>query len=160
MLDRVRRWLGSPDALIRAARGPDRRVFVKLFCRSPIRCICLPKRFAEGLPANASREEILAQIEAAARDLSERESFSPFSYLREGQRRMPLFTSEELAADFAKAYALDVQCIVPLQVLAVDGVAVVPSFKDCDVVVLNDRTSQEYVLSVDDMALLKGATGA
>ena len=89
----------------------------------------------------------------------ESEGFQPFVYQHEDRRRMPLFSSDDLAAEFAKWYALETQRIIPLQVLGVDGAMVAPSFGDCDVVVLNDRTKHEVVLSDEDTALLKAACG-
>jgi len=151
--------LGIRDAVTRAARGGDRDHFADVFVSSMLYFVCVPARFAAGLPANASQDEILAQVEAAAKDLSESQGFQPFVYPDSGRRRMPIFSSDALATQFASWYALHTQRIIPLQVLGVEGSLIVPAFKDCDVVALNDRTKHEYLLTDQDASLLKRACG-
>ena len=151
--------LGIPDAVTRAARGADRSRFADLFARSLLRVLSLPERFAAGLPASASPAEILTQVKEAAQVLSESTGFHPFSYVHNGKRRLPVFATEELAAEFAKWYALETGRIIPFQILGADGAVVVPAFAECDLVVLNDKTKFEYVLSAEDVALVSGASG-
>lgn len=93
------------DDLTKAAHGADREPFAQLFVQSSLYFLAVPERFAPGLPAEASREQILAQVEEAARDLSETHDFQPFSYDDDGRCRMPVFSSEELASQFAQWYA-------------------------------------------------------
>jgi len=158
-LSRLTSLFGIRDGVTRAAQGGDRARFAEQFACSTLYFLCLPERFAAGLPASATQQEILAQIEQAATDLSQSQGFQPFVYLSEGQRRLPVFSSNDLVAEFAKWYALHTQRIIPLQALGVDGATIVPAFKDCDVVVLNDRTKHEYVLSATDVELVTRAGG-
>jgi hypothetical protein len=154
-MGRLGTLLGLRDALTRAAHGGDRRRFAERFAGSTVYFLCLPQRFAEGLSADASQEAILEQIEEAAKDLAESPRYRPMVYVSDGCRRMPLFSNNQLAAEFAKWYALFKKRIIPLQVLGADGMAIVPAFKDCDVVALNDRTEHEYLLTEDDVLLLR-----
>jgi hypothetical protein len=145
-------WFGGRDGLTRAAHGADREAFAGAFRQATVRCLSVPEAFVEGLPMDAPPEALLAYIDEAARDLSQRDAFEPFRYVVDGRRRLPVFSSSDLAAEFAKWYATTRQRIVPLQVLTLSGTALVPLFAPDDVVVLNDRTKHEYVLSPEDRA--------
>ena len=147
-------WFGGQDAVTRAAHGADRQAFANAFAQATLHCLSVPERFVEGLPLDAPQEALLAYIDEAAKDLSQRDAFEPFRYVDAGRRRLPVFSSGDLAAEFARWYASTRQRIVPLQALSLTAAALVPTFAHDDVVVLNDRTKHEYVLSPEDRALL------
>jgi hypothetical protein len=142
------------DPLTQSARGADREGFAKVFATSTVQFLCVPQRFSQGLPADASQEQILAQLEEAAQDLAANRDVTPFSYEDNGRRRLPVFSTMELGLEFAKWYALRTRRLIPIQTLGVQGAAIVPAFANCDDVVLNDRTAFEYVLSAVDMTYL------
>jgi hypothetical protein len=158
MVTRLAALFGFRDPLTKAAFKSDRGRFAELFAETTVYLVCVPDRFAAGLPADATREQILAQIRDAAEDLAERQDFPPFIYDDGGRRRLPLFTDDALASGFAQWYALRTRRIVPLQMVGVRGGAIVPAFRDCDVVALNDRSKHEYVLTEDDVGRLLSRT--
>jgi hypothetical protein len=146
--------LGWRDPVTKAAHARDREGFAKVFASSTIHFLCVPQRFAQGLPVDAPPEQILAQIEEAAKELAANQDFMPFSYEENGRRRMPVFSTMELGAEFTKWYVSRTRRIIPIQTLAVQGATIVAAFNNCDDVVLNDRTKFEYVLSSLDLTRL------
>ena len=151
--------LDSLDALIRASRGSDRQAFADLFARSSILFLHLPPGLEGGLEPNVTRDELLAQIKKSAKDLSGREQFVPLCDIREGRKRMLLFTQQTFAQEFAQAYVRETKRIMPFEVLTVDGRVLVPSFRNADSVVLNAGSRFECELSTEDMALLRAGSG-
>ena len=97
MLNRGLETLSSSDALIRASRGSDRQAFADLFARSSILFLHLPPGLEGGLDPNVTKDELLAQIKKSAKDLSGREQFVPLCDIREGRKRMLLFTQQTFA---------------------------------------------------------------
>ena len=108
---------------------------------APVIFLSLPPSLKNGIAPSASKEEIVALAREAARDLTESERFVPFVYLGAGGRRLPVFTSEERASEFAEAYVKEVGRIMPFQVLTVDTSMLDTLTKACDVMTVDDRTS-------------------
>jgi hypothetical protein len=154
MLNRVLDTLSGSDALIRASRGSDRQAFADLFARSSILFLHLPPGLEGGLDPNVTKDELLAQIKKSAKDLAGREQFVPLCDIREGRKRMLLFTQQGFAQEFAHTYVREIKRSMPFEVLTVEGSVLVPGFRDTDSVVLNAGSKFEYELSADDMALL------
>jgi hypothetical protein len=106
-----------------------------------------------------TQDELLAEIKKVARDLSGREQFVPLCDIREGRKRMLLFTQQSFAQEFAHTYVREIKRIMPFEVLTVEGRVLVPGFRDTDSVVLNAGSKLEYELSAEDVALLRAGTG-
>lgn len=107
-------------------------------------------------PALLTQERLLAEIERAAKDLSERkDGFQPFVYEREGRRCLPFFTSHSHAETFAGEYSKARNRIYPFQLLGVKGSVLGQLLPACDVVVMNDCTSEEVVLTESDLAAMR-----
>jgi hypothetical protein len=96
-------------------------------------------------------EVLLAHIEANAKDLAEREEFPPFTYLREGKRCLPLFSSLSLAQEFIGEYAKQVDRVLPFQALTVSGRSLRDIILSAEQVALNARTRYERLFADDDL---------
>lgn len=155
MLDRFLNKLTGSDALIRASRRSNRQAFAELFGRSSILFLHLPPGFEDGLDPKVTKEEFLAHVRTAAKDLSGREQFSPLCQARRGRHFMLLFTQQVLAQDYAHAYVRTIKRIMPFEVLTVTGSMVVRSLGDDGAAVLNAESKFEYELSAEDMGLLR-----
>jgi len=94
VLERLQDKLTGTDALIRAMRRPNREKFAEVFARSVVLFLQVPPGCGNGLDPNLSQEELLAHIRAGAKDLSEREQFTPLRILREERRVLLLFTQQ------------------------------------------------------------------
>ena len=110
-------------------------------------------------PNGMTQEQLLAEVERAAKDLSEREGFEPFVYDRGGQRRLPFFTSNTHAQTFAGEYSKERNRVYPIQLLGVKGSLLAQVLPACDVLVMNDRSADEVVLSDDDAATIRQMWG-
>src|SRR5256885_1756859 len=72
-------------------------------------------------PKGMTKEQLLAEIERSAKDLSERQGFEPFVYDKDGQRRLPFFTSNDYAQTFVGEYSKERNLVYPFQLLGVKG---------------------------------------
>jgi hypothetical protein len=98
-----------------------------------------------------TQEQLLAEIERAARDLNEREDgFAPFVYERAGRRRLPFFTSNDHAQTFVGEYSKEHDRVYPFQMLGGSGSVLAQLLPACDDLVMNDRSPDEHVLSPAD----------
>ena len=156
MFGKLVQALGLGDPLVKAARGADSRAFAEVFRRSPVRFLCLPPAFANGMEAKgATQEQVLAYIEKAAADLAARDTFEPFGYVVDGRKILPLFTQERHAREFAAHYAQHVHRIMPFQVLTADGATLLGALSQFDAVVLNDKTSESCTVPDTHMSALR-----
>jgi hypothetical protein len=104
-------------------------------------------------PRSMSTEELLAELRRAAEDLARRQEFSPFVYEKDGQRRLPFFTSEEHSQVFAGEYSKERNRVYPFELLGVKG-ALLPKLSALsDVLVMNDRSPDEVVLTPEELGL-------
>lgn len=110
-------------------------------------------------PKGMTKEQLLAAIRAAAKDLSEDKPRDPFVYERDGQRRLPFFTSNDYAQTFAREYAKERNRVYPFQLLGVKGSLLARVLPACDVLVMNDRSADEVELSDDDAAAIRRMWG-
>src|SRR5687767_2268259 len=90
-------------SLEQLAVGHDRDAFIQRLGRSDIRIIAAFE--GDGLDLSVlTPEQLRAELEKAVKDLSHSESFEPFTYGRDGRRRLPFFTSERASQTFAGSY--------------------------------------------------------
>src|SRR5688572_14724826 len=97
----LRNLFGKSPTIVQLARGGgDRDAFLRTLGESDIFIIAAIE--GDGLdPSSLTTEQLLAEIERAAKDLSERqEGFWPFVYEWNGRRRLPFFTSNAHAETF------------------------------------------------------------
>lgn len=110
---------------------------------------------SEGLDAvTFTHEDLLAEIERAAKDLSERDSFEPFLFRSGDTRCLPFFSTADHAQAFCGEYSKERNRVFPFQTLTVRGSVLASLLSGCDALVLNPRTTDEYVLSEADLRLL------
>ena len=156
MLKKLLRLAGLGNPLLEAARDSDPGKFAEVFCRTEVRFLCLPPAFADGMEAKgATQEQILAYVEKAAADLAARDSFIPFGYVEDDEKRIPVFTDQDSAQLFAQQYASQVKRLLPFQVLTAAGATLVPSFGDVDAVVLDDGSGHAIRVSGDQLRALR-----
>ena len=158
MFEAFKRLFGRRDKVSRLAHGTDRRAFVDAFVSSDV--VVMAALHGDGIdPSQFTQEQILAEIERSARDLAEDRQREPFVYVRDGVRRLPVFTSMENAQRFGGEYCRQRNRMFAFQTLQVSGDTVRGLIPACDVVVLNDACADEYVLSEADIELLRSAAG-
>jgi hypothetical protein len=107
------------------------------------------------LDPSLSKEELLGHIRAGAKDLSEREQFTPLRILRGNRRMLLLFTQQTSVQEFAHDYVRQVKRIMPFEVLGVKGQIAVRMFDDVHAVVFNASTKHEYELPPGVINLLR-----
>jgi hypothetical protein len=116
------------------------------FAESQFYFLCLPERFASGIPTDSSPEEFVEYVKEAAADLAASQAYEPFSYSEADHRVLPLFTSEDHAQEFVQTYVARVQRIIPFQVLGALGSSLVSAVRTHDKVILNPGTPDEAIL--------------
>ena len=148
-----------PPAIEQLARGGDREAFVRALGGSDVFVIAAVE--GDGLdPSAMTREQLLAEVERAAKDLAEPEGgFEPFVYERGGRRRLPFFTSNAHAETFAGEYSKQRNRVYPFQLLGVKGSLLAQLLPACDELAMNDRTAAEVLLSDADLAALRQMWG-
>jgi hypothetical protein len=105
-------------------------------------------------PKGMTPDQLLAEIRRAAEDMSEDKDRAPFVYLSEGQLRMPFFTTNDHAQEFAGWYSKMRNRVYPFQLLGMKGVVLAQLLPACDVLVMNDRSRDELVLTADQLNAL------
>src|SRR5688500_16580761 len=100
----LRKLFGKPPAIEQLARGGDREAFLRTL--GEVNVFVIAAIEGDGLdPSTMTQEQLLAEIERAAKDLNERqEGFAPLVYERYGRRRLPFFTSSARVETFVGAY--------------------------------------------------------
>jgi len=155
MFQQLQEKLTGKDALTRAMLGTDRENFAQLFARSNVLFLQLPPGSENGLDPHLSREELLAQIRSAAKDLSQRQQFTPFCRVRGERKSLLLFTQQKFVKEFVQAYVREVKRLMQFEVLGVAGQMALRLFEGVDSVVFNPETKHEYELSAEDMYMLR-----
>jgi hypothetical protein len=141
------------DRLSALSSQSDRRSFIRALVEADVTVLAALQ--SEGLDAATfTQEELLAEIEKAAKDLSERTSFEPFVYRNGESRCLPFFSNPDHAQTFSGEYSKERHRVFPFQSLGVSGAVLVSLLPGCDAMVLNARSADEYVLSQADMRLL------
>jgi len=144
---------GKRDRLSALSRQPDRRPFIHALGESDV--IVFAALQSEGLdPATVTEENLIAEIEKAVKDLNERQGFEPFLYLSGDSKCLPFFSTVDYAEIFCGEYSKQRNRVFPFQTLTVRGAVLVSLLPGCNALVLNPRSSEEYVLSEADMKLL------
>jgi len=145
------------DDLARLARGADRARFLQRIGQSEVQVIVAPD--GDGLDPHAmTREQILAELERAAKDLNERtDGFAPFVYEHDGRRRIPFFTSDAHAQTFVADYSRELGRVYPFQLLTIRGTLLTRLAPACDEFAMNDRSPDEVILGDADRAAMQRA---
>jgi hypothetical protein len=155
MFQQLQEKLTGKDALTRAMLGTDRENFAQLFVRSNVLFLQLPPGSENGFDPHLSREQLLAQIRSAAKDLSQRQQFTPFCRVRGERKSLLLFTQQKFVKEFVQAYVREVKRLMQFEVLGVAGQMALRLFEGVDSVVFNPETKHEYELSAADMDRLR-----
>jgi hypothetical protein len=155
MFQQLQEKLTGKDALTRALLGTDRENFAQLFAHSNVLFLQLPPGSENGLDPHLSREELLAQIRSAAKDLSQRQQFTPFCRVRGERKSLLLFTQQKFVKEFVQAYVREVKRLMQFEVLGVAGQTALRLFEGVDSVVFNPETKHAYELSAEDMDMLR-----
>ena len=137
MLSLLKRMLAGPATPIPGQPSFDNR---------SIHFLSLPKQFAQGIPVDATQEQIVALIEQATAALAESTSFEPWGYEEGGRSTLPLFTQQKHAHAFIQEYVKGVQRILPFQALEVEGRELLGFLDGYDEVVLDPRSSGTVLL--------------
>ena len=157
MLKLINRLLGrepTGDALLRLAAGHDRRAFALSFLGADV--FIAAALTDDGLdPSTMTPEELLARIEANAKDLDEDKPREPFVYERDGRRVMPVFTTQAHAETFIGKYSRQRNRVFGFQLLGVKGATVLNVLAACDVAVLNDASPGAYALTLRDVEIMQ-----
>ena len=150
----LRKLFGKPPALETASPTGDRDAFLRRLGEQGIFIIAAMQ--GDGIDPNGmTKEQLLAEIERAAKDLSEDKAREPFVYERNGRRRLPFFTSNDYAQTFVGEYSKERNRVYPFELLAVKGSLLAHVLPACDVLVMNDRSADEVELSEDDAAAIR-----
>jgi hypothetical protein len=154
----LRKLFGKSRASQPASPMADRDAFLRQLGEQDIFIIAAMQ--GDGIdPDGMTKEQLLAEIERAAKDLSERGGFEPFVYDRDGRRRLPFFTSNDHAQTFVGEYSKERNRVYPVQLLGVKGSLLGQVLPACDVLVMNDRNVDEVELSNDDAAAIRRMWG-
>ena len=115
-----------------------------------------PEMDSDGLdPDTVTEGELIAELERVAQEMAELDYIEPFVYVRDGRRHLPIFSSVKAAEKFTGEFSRRRNKVYPFKCLGVDGTTLCSLLCMCDVVVLNDSTDGEYVLTSDDVSLLR-----
>ena len=118
---------------------------------------------SEGIDASSmTKDQLLAEIRQALErnKTNQQKGYGLFVYSANGQRRLPFFTSNEYVQTFCGEYSKERNRVFPFMVLETKGTflgKIVPS--SCDVVVMNDKSTDERVLSTDELAAARRMWG-
>lgn len=158
MLNLLRKLVGRRDALVDAGRRSSSADFVRVIGSADVFVIAAMQN--EGLDAaTVTPEQLLAEIERVARDLSEREGgFKVFTYDRDGASCLPFFSSQAHCQTFCGEYSKRANRVFPFQLLGVKGSVIASCSQGVDRLVLNDWTPDERLLSDEETRLLRGAS--
>jgi hypothetical protein len=158
MLKLLRRLVGRGDALVAAGRRASGADFVRAVLSADVFVIAAMQ--SDGLdPATFTPEQLLAELERAARELGDRErSFEVFKYEQDGASCLPFFSSQGYCETFCGEYSKRANRVFPFQLLGVKGSTVASCSSGVDRLVLNDWTPDERPLSDEEMRLLRGAS--
>ena len=153
MFRSIRKLFGRTNRLEHLARAGDRKRFIDELGRADVHVLAALE--SEGLDPSATKEQVLAEIERAAKAASEpRDGHAPLVYERDGQRRLPFFTSMPYCEVFVGAYSKEHNRMYPFEFLQVPGALLARLLPACDVLVMNDRSDDAFILSDADAEAL------
>ena len=155
MFEQLQEKLTGKDALTRAMLGPDRENFAHVFARSNVLFLHLPPGGENGFDPHLSREQLLAQIRSAAKDLSQREQFTPFCRMRGERKSLLVFTQQKFVQEFVQAYVRDAKRLMQFEILGVAGQTALRLLGGVDSIIFNPGTRCEYELSPEDLYILR-----
>jgi hypothetical protein len=156
VLRALAKLFGKRDRLAALSRGADRRAFISALIDADVTVLAALQ--SEGLDAATfTQEELLAEIERAAKDLNERDGFEPFLYRSGDIRCLPFFSTADHAQTFCGEHSKERNRVFPFQTLTVRGSVLASLVPGCDALVLNPRTAYEYLLSEADVRMLTDA---
>lgn len=155
----LRKLFGGRPTVEQLARRGDREAFLRALGESDVFVIAAIE--GDGLdPSSMTKEQLLAEIERAAKDLNERQDgFAPFVYERNGRRRLPFFTTNDHAQTFVGDYSKERNRVYPFQLLGVKGSLLAQLLPACDDLAMNDRTEAEVVLPETDVSAMQRMWG-
>src|SRR5205823_2967495 len=108
------------DRLSALIRQSDRQAFVRALIEADVTVLAALQ--SDGLDvATFTQEALLAEIERAAKHLSERDSFEPFLYRSGDTRCLPFFSTADHAETFCGDYSKERNRVFPFQTLTVRG---------------------------------------
>jgi len=142
------------------AAPPEGDDFLREIASKPI--LVISATVSEGIDASAmTQDQLLAEIrKALERDKENQKGYGLFVYTVNGQRRLPFFTSNEHAQKFCGEYSKERNRVFPFMVLEANGTflgKIVPS--SYDLVVMNDKSEDERVLSPEELAAARRMWG-
>ena len=146
---------GSSDRLSDVGKRSPGEAFVNAITAADVYIIAAMQ--SDGLNAETfTKEELLAEVERAARDLHERRSgFEPFVYQRDGVRCLPFFSTQGLCEVFCGKYSKRRNRVFPFQVLKIKGIGVAQCSSAADRIILNDSTPHERLLSDEEKRIME-----
>lgn len=103
-----------------------------------------------------TQESLLAEIERAAKDLSERQEFQPFMYERDGRSCLPFFTTTGHAEAFVGECCRAQNRLIPMPMISIRASMLVTLLPACDLLVMNDASDDEIVFSDEDLDVARG----
>lgn len=154
MLGVLRRIFRSRDALRDAGRRMAGRDFAAAIAGADI--IVIGELQSDGIdPTEMTGEQLLAEVERAAKALSERTEFRLFMYERDGVLCLPFFSSTKHCDAFCGEFSKRRNRVFPFEVYTVSGDTIAGRHLDADVLVLNDGTSDARLLSAEEREALE-----
>jgi hypothetical protein len=153
MLNKLKKIIGTPDALPRLAKNDCPESFIHELCESQVFVIAKGD-YDNGLPPDSSRSKIMAILEKEAVRINMQQSFEMYTYESDGVYHLPFFTDQERAQEFCHALAEERQRIFPFTVLGVSGQMLAKYAETRLEIIMNDKTANQYILSEKDRALL------
>lgn len=149
MLKQLKSLFQLGDPLVELAKSGDAPLFARSFLESELFVVSTPVDRSLS-PSAFSAEELQELMEAAARVASDGSGFRPFTYGPEGETALPIFSTEEAAADFVKTYVEAVNRVIPFVIAAVSGSVLAPLLAGHGLsVVLNALSDAELELPRD-----------
>lgn len=154
MFDFLKRITGHHDRLEGAAKKLSGERLVKILCGADI--WLLAEMQSEGLdPTESTQEEILAEMERSAKELSEMDEFRPLIYLRDGTDCLPFFSSQKHLHAFIGEYSKSRNKMFPFQAFQIKGSMLADQIQPDRVLVLNDCSPNERLLSQSELIALQ-----
>ena len=157
MFSLLARWFDWPDRLSRLARGSDHAKFLRALAGAELLFLSLPEGHEAGIDADGLTEDtLLSEIETAAKQLSEAESFHPFTLEIDGVAVLPVFCSARFAEKFCGLYSRALNRTIGFYQLGV-SVRALDRYPSAGLTVaLNFGTKQERRLSAEEIAAAAG----
>ncbi|MCP4249779.1 MAG: hypothetical protein GY778_22275 [bacterium] len=156
MIGFLKRLFTKQPALIALASGEDAASFVNAL--GSVEITLLGALHGNGLDRESSAEEnLLAEIERATADLVARKTFSPFCYEDEGVTLLPFFTSHESTELFCGAFCGREDRLFQFPAFVLNVSVLAHCVDECDSVVMDPQSDNEFVLTTDHLNALKSA---